>query len=231
MKMSIIVIVYNEVKTIKQAIDDVRSFEIDKEIIVIDNCSTDGTVEVLKRLNYEDINIIYQSKNYGVGKSYETGFNIAKGNYIFVQHADLEYDHTICLEMLNLAERDKLDAIFGSRLKNYLKKGSRWELLKSRPAYLASYISTYLINKWYGYNFTDVIGAEFYKTSVIKSIPIHSYHTGFKFEHVSRMCKKGLKIGEINVGYSPRENPREKKIKAHNIFNALWSIIKVRFLS
>ena len=231
MKLSIIVIVYNEVKTIKQAIDDVRSLEINKEIIVIDNFSTDGTVEVLKNLNYHDIKIIFQSKNYGVGKSYETGFNMAKGQYVFVQHADLEYDHRVCLEMFELAEREKLDAIFGSRFKNYLVKGSRWELLKSRPAYLASFISTYLMNKWYGYYFTDVIGAEFYNTSAIKSIPINSYHTGFKFEHVSRMCKKGLKIGEINVAYSPRENPREKKIKAYNIINALWSIIKVRFLS
>ena len=229
MKLSIVVIVYNEVNTIKEAIDDVRSLDIDSEIIVIDNCSTDGTTEVLRKLNYNDINIIYQDKNYGVGKSYETGFNFAKGKYIFIQHADLEYDYKVCLEMLNLSESKNLDAVFGSRIKNLLKTKSHWDLIKKRPAYLASYISTHLINKWYGYNFTDVIGAEFYNTSKIKSIPINTYKTGFKFEHVSRMCKQGLKIGEINVDYNPRSNPDEKKIKAYNMLNAVCAMFKVRY--
>lgn len=229
MKLSIVVIAYNEVKTIKEAVDAVRSLDIDGEIIVIDNCSTDGTADVLRNLNYNDINIIYQDQNYGVGKSYETGFNLAQGEYIFIQHADLEYDHTVCFDMLKLAESNNLDAVFGSRIKNLLKIRSKWDLIKERPAYLASYISTYLINKWYGYNFTDVIGAEFYKTSIIQSIPISSYQTGFKFEHVSRMCKQGLKIEEINVEYSPRENPNEKKIKAYNMLNAIWAMFKVRY--
>ena len=231
MELSIVVLVYNEVKTVKKAIDDVRSLQIEKEIIVIDNFSTDGTTKVLESLNYDDIRIIFQSKNFGVGKSYETGFTMAKGKYIFIQHADLEYDYKVCIEMLELAERKKLDAVFGSRFKNYLIKGSEWRLFKSRPANLASIITTYLINKWYGYNFTDVIGAEFYKTSAIKGIPINSYHTGFKFEHVSRMCKQRLKIEEINVGYFPRENPREKKIKFYHMINALLAMMKVKLFN
>lgn len=229
MKLSIVVIVYNEYKTIKKAIDNVRSLNISKEIIVIDNNSTDGTVEVLKKLNYSDIQIIYQEKNYGVGKSYETGFNLAKGEYIFIQHADFEYDYKICLDMLRLSEEENLDAVFGSRIKNILKIKTNWDIIIERPAYLASYISTYLINKWYEYNFTDVIGAEFYKTSIIKNIPISTYHSGFKFEHVSRMCKKGLIIDEINVRYKPRENSSEKKIKAYNMLNAFWAMFKVRY--
>ena len=228
MKLTIIVIAYNEYKTIKQAIDNVRSLNISKEIIVIDNCSNDGTAEIINDLDYKDIEIILQNKNYGVGKSYELGIEKAKGEYIFIQHSDLEYDYKVCLDMLKLSERKNLDAVFGSRIKNLLKNKSKWELITERPAYIASLISTYLINKWYGYNFTDVIGAEFYKTSVIKSIPISSYHTGFKFEHVSRMCKKGLIIGEINVRYKVRDNAGDKKIKAYNMLNALWAMFKVR---
>jgi len=229
MKISIIVIVYNEVKTIKKAIDDVRSLDLDKEIIVIDNFSTDGTINELKKLNYTNIRIVYQDKNYGVGKSYETGFKLATGKYIFIQHADLEYDAAACLDMLKLAENKNLDAVFGSRIKDSLKIQSKWNLVKERPAFLASYIATSLINKWYGYNFTDVIGGEFYKTSIIRSVPISTYQTGFKFEHVSRMCKQSLNIGEINIGYKPRENSSEKKIKAYNMLNAIWAMFKVRY--
>ena len=85
MRLTIIVTVYNEVRTVKQAIDDVRSLDIEKEIIVIDNCSTDGTKEILKGFNDDDIKIIYQDKNYGYGKSIERGVSLANGEYIFVQ--------------------------------------------------------------------------------------------------------------------------------------------------
>ena len=228
MKLTIIVTVYNEVKTIKQAIDDVRSLDVDKEIIVIDNCSTDGTCEILEALTDYDIEIVYQDRNYGVGKSFEKGFELANGEFVFIQHADLEYEYRKCLDMLRLAERVNLDAVFASRIKDLLKIRSKWSLLKERPAYLASYISTYLINRWYGYNFTDVIGAELYRTTVIKEIPINTYNAGFKFEHVSRMCKKKLKIGEINIGYKPRENSSGKTIKAYHMLNALYAMVRVR---
>jgi len=229
MKLSIIVTVYNEVQTVKEAIDNVRSLNIEKEIIVIDNCSYDGTAELIYDLNYDDVVVVLQDKNYGVGKSFELGFEMANGEYIFIQHADLEYDYTASLEMLELASKNNLDAVFGSRIKNVLNEKTRWELLKERPASIASYIATYLVNKWYGYNFTDVIGAELYRTSAIRDIPISTYQTGFKFEHVSRMCKKGLKIDEINVGYRPRDDVSEKKIKSYNIINALWAMVKVRY--
>ena len=230
MRLTIIVTVYNEVRTVKQAIDDVRSLDIEKEIIVIDNCSTDGTKEILKGFNDDDIKIIYQDKNYGYGKSIERGVSLANGEYIFVQFTDLEYDYTKCLDMLQLAEKNGYDAVFGSRLKDILKIRSKWSLVKERPACLATLISTYLVNKWYGYHFTDVIGTKLYRTSSVRTIPIDTYGPGFEFEHVSRMCKAGFKIGEINVGYKPRASNKEKKIKPYHMLNALWALFKVRFL-
>jgi glycosyltransferase involved in cell wall biosynthesis len=229
MKLSIVVITFNEVKTVKEAIDNVRSLDIEKEIIVIDNCSTDGTAEIIEQLGYGDIKFVLQKKNYGVGRSYELGFEMSRGEYVFIQHSDLEYDYTAALIMLELAERTNLDAVFGSRFQELLKTTTRWSLFKERPAILASYISTYLVNTWYGYKFTDVIGAELYKTSVIQKIPISTYNTGFKFEHVSRMCKKRLEIGEINIEYKPRDNAADKKIKSYHIINALWAMVRVRF--
>jgi len=229
MKLSIVVIAFNEVKTIKEAIDNVRSFNIEKEIIVIDNCSTDGTAEIIGQLGYDDIEFVLQKKNHGVGRSYELGFEMSRGEYVFIQHSDLEYDYTAALIMLELAERTGLDAVFGSRFQELLKTTTRWSLFKERPANLASFISTYLVNIWYGYKFTDIIGAELYKTSVIQKIPISTYNTGFKFEQVSRMCKKSLEIGEINIEYKPRANASDKKIKSYNIINALWTMVRVRF--
>ena len=131
--------------------------------------------------------------------------------------------------MIDLIEKDNLDAVFGSRIKTLLKEKSKWKLIIERPAYLASFIVTYLINRWYGYRFTDGIGAELYRKTSIMKIPIDTYGTGFKFEHVSKMCKNKMKIGEINVDYKPREINKNKKIKPYNIVNALIAMFTVRF--
>jgi len=231
MKLTVLVVVYNEVKTIIQAIEDAKSLDIEKEIIVIDNCSTDGTRELLGSIKDSSVHIVFQDKNYGFGKSIATGIALAKGEYIYVQFSDLEYDYRKCKDMLILAEKNNYDAVFGSRIKHLLETRSRLSLIRERPGYLASLISTYLINKWYGYHFTDVIGAKFYKTSSVKKIPIDTYGMGFDFEFVSKMCKNRFRIGEISVGYKPRANSKEKKIKPYHMLNALWAMLKVRFCS
>lgn len=230
MKLTIIVTVYNEVKTVKQAIDDIVSLDVDKEIIVIDNCSTDGTKEILQNLQYNDIKIIYQDKNYGIGKSIETGISLAKGKYIYIQFSDLEYNCRRCIDMIHLAENNNYGAVFGSRVKDILKNRSQWSLIKERPAYLASFIATYLVNRWYGYNFTDIIGTKLYRTSSIKQIPIDTYGMGFDFNFISKICKRRFRIGEVNVDYRPRSNNKEKKIKPYHMVNALWAMFKVRYL-
>lgn len=230
MKLTVIVTAYNEIKTIVQAINDVRNLDIEKEIIVVDNCSTDGTRELLRSIEDGSFKVVYQDKNYGFGKSIETGISLAKSEYIFVQFSDLEYDHTKCIDMIQLAEDNNYDAVFGSRTKNILKTWTRWRLIRERPAYLASVISTYLVNKWYGYDFTDIIGAKLYRTSSVKKIPIDTYGMGFDFEFVSKMCRRGFTIGEVNVDYRPRSNSKEKKIKPYHMINALWALFKVRFM-
>ena len=149
MQLSIVIPVFNEKKTIKQAIDAVRSLNIEKEIIVVDNCSTDGTVDILKNLNYNDIQIIYQKKNYGVGNSYKKGLELSRGEYLYIQYSDLEYKHLHCLDMLKIAKLNKVDAIFGSRLKEYQNLRAKISLVRKTPSFLASIITTYLINKWY----------------------------------------------------------------------------------
>ena len=228
-KLSFVVTVYNEKRTIEQAINDVKSLNVDKEIIVVDNFSTDGTRDILDSMDDGSITLVYQDKNYGFGKSIETGIKHAKGEFIFIQFADLEYDYTKCIDMLNLAEKEKYDAVFGSRLKTRLKNENIWNIIKERPTYLASVVSTFLINKWYNFNFTDIIGTKLYRTSSVRKIKIHTYSMGFEFEHVSRMCKAGFHIGEVNIDYNPRTSKEGKKIKFYHMLNAFFAMFKVKY--
>ena len=224
-KITYVVLVWNEVKTIKKAIQDVESIKYsNKEIIVIDNNSTDGTVDILKKI--KNIKIIYRKKNLGAGQSTLTGIKKAKGEYIYIQFSDLEYDHNRSIDMLNYAIKNNLDIVLGSRLKN---KKSIYKLLLKKPAYLATILTTFLVNIFYKKNFTDIIGAKLYKTETVKKVPFNSFHTGFDFEFLSRACKRKLRIGEISIRYKARENWRDKKIKFYNIFNALYEIFKVKF--
>ena len=228
MKLSFIIPCYNEVKTIQRAIEEVRGLQIEKEIIIIDNCSTDGTREVLKDMESSDLRIVYQDRNYGFGRSIQVGSSLANAEFIYIQFSDLEYELNKCYEMLRIAIRDNLDAVFGSRLRSIRKKESFYSIIKEKPAFIATFITTFLINKWYGYNLTDIIGSKLYRTTSLKKIIPKTNGQGFDFELVSIMCKRNFRINEIEVGYSPRKNPGDKKIKPYHMLNALWAMLKVR---
>ena len=219
--------VYNEIKTVQRAIEDVININYkNKEILVIDNGSKDGSQNVIKK--FKNIRKILRKKNFGVGKTIEEGISKAKGDYIFTQFSDLEYDHKKSIYMMQYAIKKKLDVVFGSRLK---KKTSLMLEIKKRPAVLATIICTFFINKFYKKKFTDIIGVKLYKKNSIKKIPIDCYNNGFEFESVSRICKNNLKIKEVFIKYSPRKNSKDKKIKFYHMFNAIFQIFKVKFFN
>ncbi len=226
MKLTIVVTVFNEKNTILKAIEAAKKIEIEKEIIVIDNCSTDGTREILRNLKDNSIKIVYQSRNYGYGMSVITGMNLAKGEFMFVHNSDLEYDSECVYAMLDLAEKENLDAVFGSRLYNKIDEG-KFMILKERPFYLGTMITTKLTNILYGKDFTDIIGNRFYRTSSLRKINPQLPSIGFDFEVVSKLCKYRFKIKEIPVKYSPRTFG--KKIKAYDIVPALLTMLKIKF--
>ena len=227
MTLSFIIPVFNEEKTLSKAIDDIINLSIKKEIIIIDNGSTDNSINIIRNYqNITDIKIILKSKNLGFGDSIQKGFNLATGQYIFIQYADLEYDHLTSISMLNLAIENNCDAIFGSRLKD---KKNILKLLVNKPSYLATIVCTFLINIFYKKKFTDIIGTKLYKKNSIKKILPKTKGQGFDFELVSLICKNQLKIEETYVDYVPRENSKEKKIKFYHMFNALYEIFKVKF--
>jgi glycosyltransferase involved in cell wall biosynthesis len=177
-----LVTVYNEVETVEKAINDVINLKYPhKEILVIDNGSTDGSQKIIKK--FKGIKKILKKKNFGVGNSVVEGIKKAKGKYIYTQHADLEYDHLRSLYMLKYAEKNKLDVVFATRLK---KKDFILKKIIKKPAYLATIICTFLINKFYGKEFNDIIGVKLYRKSSLIQIPLNCNNTGFEFYSVSK---------------------------------------------
>jgi len=228
MKLTILILVFNEAKTILQAIEDAKKIPVaDREIIIVDNYSTDSTRELLKKVKDPSIRIIFQENNFGAGKSVRVGLEEARGQFTYVHHSDLEYDYRAAIQMLEAAEKNTYDVVLGSRLAN--TKSTAFDLIRQRPEYFATILTTSLINRWYKKNFTDVIGSRLYRTASVKKVPTSTDGVGAEFEHIGRMCKAGLKIGEIPVAYKPRANRSEKKIKFYNMINALFFLYKVRF--
>ena len=229
-KISYVIPVFNEKETIKKAITDVLRLPIKKEIIVIDNNSTDGTKEIL--INFKkkkNIKIILREKNLGGAESVMEGIRLSKGKYIYIQYADLEYDEKKSLAMYNLAEKDNLDVILGSRVKNRLKKVSWFEIILSRPAFAATFITTKLFNFFYNKKFTDIIGARLYKQKKIIKVPFDYNNASFDFAFVSRMAKMGLKMTEVDVKYKFRKFG-SSNMRWFHLVNAIIAMVRVKLL-
>ncbi len=226
--VTIIIQVFNEKTTIIQSIEEVKLLKINKEIIVIDNHSTDGTREILKNLKDDSIQIIFHPRNLGVGGTVQTAIKAAKGDYLHFFHADLEYKAEDVQLMLQKAEKENLDAVFGSRL-SQKKHLSKITLIKERPFVLGTFIATSLINRWYKKNLTDIIATKLMKVEALKEINCEFTNQGSEFEIASKLCKSGYKIGEVPVSYNPRSHREGKKIKATDMIPALYALIKVRF--
>jgi len=228
MKLTIFIGCFNERPTILKTVEHAKSITIDKEIIVIDNCSTDGTREILEGLTGDkDLKIIFHSRNMGVGYSAWEAARLARGDYFYGPGADLEYSMEDVYKMTEIMEREGLDAVFGSRLADR-KEISRWALIKERPYWLGTIIATFLINMFYGRNFTDVIAVKLIRTDILRSLDCSACNQAFEFELVSKLCRRGYKIDEARASYKPRTFKEGKKIRAFDMMPALWTILKVR---
>jgi len=228
MKLTVFIGCYNEKPTILKAIDEAKKLDIEKEIIVIDNCSTDGTREILEGLKDDsDIKIILHSQNMGAGYSVCEAINLAKGEYFYAPGADLEYRMSDVIEKFKKLNEEQLDGVFGSRLldKQHI---SKLDLIKQRPFWLGSIISTFLTNRFYGRNFTDIIAPKLIKTDILKNLALKSSGQAFEFELVSRLCKKGCKISEVPIYYNPRSHKEGKTIKIFDMIPALLIMFKVK---
>lgn len=222
MLLSVIVPVYNEEKTIKQVIDKILSVNIDKEIIVIDNCSTDGTQKILRGLCYDNLKVIYHSTNRGKGASFLTGLNNASGDYIIVQDADLEYDPNDYLCLFKVMEEGKYDMVSGARF----FKGYQGLLMHVA----GNKFLTFILNFLYGAKLNDC--ATCYKLArreTYNSFALEKTGFDIDFEVICKALRKKLRIKELQVSYSPRSYKEGKKIRVNDAFWAILAMIKYRF--
>jgi len=228
MKLTILIGCYNEKGTILKAIEEAKAVKVDKEIIVIDNSSTDGTKEILESIKGDpDLKIIFNPRNMGAGYSGRQAIERARGEYFYAPGADLEYKMDDVCKMLQKMESAGLDVVFGSRL--FEKKDvSTMQLIKERPFWLGTIVGTFLINILYQRDLTDIIGTYLAKTSILKKLACRSNSHDIMFELASKFCKHGCRIGEVPVWYKPRTHKEGKTIKAFDMIPAVLAIIRVK---
>jgi glycosyltransferase involved in cell wall biosynthesis len=224
MKVSIIVPCYNEKKTIEQIVEAVRNAPLENhEVIVVDDCSNDGTQTLLKeRVSQVVDRIIYHPANSGKGAALRSGFAAATGDIILVQDADLEYspeDYPVLLEPLFSG---KADAVFGSRF-----MGGRPHRVLFFWHMVGNKFLTLLSNMFTNLNLTDMeTGYKAFKAPLVKSIQIEEDRFGVEPEIIAKLARTGCRIYEVGISYTGRTYEEGKKIGWRDGLRALYAIIR-----
>ena len=224
MKVSIIIPCYNEHKTIDQIVNKILSQnKIEKEIIIIDDCSTDGTKEILqKNINSKVDKIIYNEKNFGKGFCIRKGVEISSGQIVLIQDADLEYDPSDYNKILKPIFEGNADVVYGSRF-----VGSEEKRVLFYWHSVGNYLLTTLSNIFSNLNLTDMENCyKAFKSDLIKSINLEEERFGFEPEITAKIAKKKIRIFEVGVKYFGRTYSEGKKITWRDGFSALRCIIK-----
>ena len=228
-KLSIIIPAFNEeqnIESILRKIEKVDFGGVQKEVIIVDDGSKDGTRQILK--NYEDkYKIIYHLKNLGKGAAVRSGFKEASGDYAIIQDADLEYDPEDIKKMIRKAEEENADVVYGSRrLGAETKKNPKagWHY------HLAGKFLTILANLLYGIHITDEPTCyKMVSRGVLDKITLKA--RGFEFcpEITAKIGRLKFPIFEVPISYSPRSVKEGKKIKLKDGIIAAWTLVKYRF--
>ncbi len=223
MKLSVVMPAYNEAKTIREIVRRVQAVPVEKEIVIVDDGSTDGTRDILRELDGHDgVRVIFQPSNLGKGAAVSAGFRQATGDVVIVQDADLEYDPMEYLRLLAPIEQGHADVVYGSR---FLGGGARrvlyfWHTIGNRFLTLASNMFTNL-------NLTDMETCyKMFRREVVSSMRIESRRFGIEPEITAKVARRGYRIYEVPISYYGRTYEEGKKIGWKDAFSALWTIVK-----
>jgi glycosyltransferase involved in cell wall biosynthesis len=225
MKLSVVIPVYNEKKTILELLDRVREVDLPKEIIVVDDYSTDGTREILHSLPAaEDVKIILQPQNRGKGAALRTGFGVVTGDIVVVQDADLEYDPAEYVNLIQPILANKADVVFGSR---FLGGPHRvllfWHSVGNR-------VLTTLSNMITDLNLTDMETCyKVFRSEILKKITLRENRFGFEPEFTAKVGKARYRIYEVPISYSGRDYSEGKKIGWKDGMAAIYFNMKYGF--
>ena len=228
MKLSVVIPVYNEKETLLELLERVRATPFDKEIVLVDDCSTDGTRDVLKGIEGDpDLKVFYHEVNQGKGAALRTGFRHATGDVVLVQDADLEYDPAEYPILLEPIEKGLADVVYGSRF-----KGSRMSRVHLYWHQMANNFLTWVSNMFTNLNLTDMETCyKVFKREVLEGIELKSNRFGFEPEITAKIARKRLdgkrvRIYEVPISYYGRDYAEGKKIGWKDGVAALWHIVR-----
>jgi len=226
MNLSVIIPVYNESNTIEEIVKRVKQTGLAGEVVIVDDGSTDGTREILARLDGEGpIKVVYHDSNQGKGSAVVTGIKNATGEVVLIQDADLEYDPRDYPALMQPIEEEIADIVYGSRFLGGPRRPTMfWHMVANKLLTLAT-------NILYNNILTDMeTGYKVFRKEVLNGITIHAKSFNFEPEFTAKVLKRKFRIYEVPIRFTPRDYNEGKKIKLSDAFEALWTLFKYRFI-
>ncbi len=226
MKVSIVIPTYNEVNTLLEIIESVKNSTIpsdfEKEIIIVDDCSSDGTTELLRQIDDPSIIKFFHPKNKGKGGALQTGFKHCTGDIVIIQDADLEYDPKEYIKLMKPIIDDKADVVFGSRF-----MGGEPHRVVYFWHRLGNGFLTLLSNMLTDLNLTDMETCyKVFRSDILKKINLEEQRFGIEPEMTAKIAKLKCRIFEVGISYYGRTYDEGKKIGFKDGFRAVWCILK-----
>ena len=226
MNLSVVIPVYNEKDTIREIHDRVRAVPVEKEIILVDDCSTDGTREIIRQLADDTTKVIFHDHNMGKGAALRTGFKNAAGDIVIIQDADLEYDPNQYPRLIQPILDGKADVVYGSRFAtgDYRRVLFFWHMVGNK-------FLTLLSNMFANLNLTDMETCyKVFRREVLEKITIEENRFGFEPEITAKLAKLNVRIYEVGISYSGRTYKEGKKIGWKDGLSAIRCILKYNLL-
>lgn len=229
-KLSILVPVYNEKKTIAECINNILksdTLNLEKEIIISDNNSNDGTQEILKQIVHPNVKVIYRKQNDGKGANLINALGNANGDLVIFQDADLEYSPNNYINLIKPFYENNADVVYGSRL-----TGAKLTKITGFPNFIANKTITFFINLLFNRIFSDIeTGSKAFKSSVIKNLNLVSNGFEIEVEITAKISNnKKLEIFEVPIDINSRRYDEGKKVKISDFFVAIYNIFKWKVL-
>jgi len=220
--LSVIVPVYNESKTIRQILEKINSLDIDKEIVVVDDGSSDDTGKILREIKYGNLTVIHHATNRGKGAAVRTGLSFSKGEFVIIQDADLEYEPADYFKLMETARSTNADIVLGARfIRGY--KGLMIHRMGNR-------FLTNMLNFLFGVRLNDCFTCyKLLRRGTINQLDLKADGFDIEIEIIAKSLKKRLSIAETFISYHPRSYAEGKKIRCWDGIRAAFSIIKYKF--
>lgn len=226
MNLSVIIPVYNESKSIEEILQRVKATDMATEIVVVDDGSIDGTRDILKKMDGKKrVRVIMHEKNQGKGAAVRTGLDAATGDVLLIQDADLEYDPRDYPILLKPIQEGLADVVYGSRFLGGPRRVAMfWHMV-------ANYMLTFMTNILYNTILTDMeTGYKVFRRKVVQNMPLHAKRFDFEPEFTAKVLKRRYRIFEVAITFNPRDYTEGKKIKLKDAFEAVWTLLKYRFV-